>query len=173
MDLTAQLIVEDHLPKKSPEESPVNQIGYSERQIGWDIVGDAGSSEKIEFIDPVVSHKAEDDHKHASWNEVSVKIGKPHQLYDLSVSFTNTVLVICHQLIRFALGYFHTSLFLISLADVHQLIGVTQPDERNQNWWEYEHQRFLLNDTERMAVVVVVYQGLNSNRHKAGGEEHA
>ena len=33
MNLASQLIIEDYLPEKSPEKSPVNQIRYSERQI--------------------------------------------------------------------------------------------------------------------------------------------
>ena len=53
-----------------------------------------------------------------------------------------------------------------------ELVGVDEPDERNQHCREDEHEGLLLDDAEGVAVVVLVHDGLYGDGHEAGREEH-
>jgi len=171
--LALELVVEEDLSTESPEEGEVQQAHDFVGEGHGDVVGGAGTVQQVVLVHPVVCAHSDQDGHGSGWDQVHVEESKPHHLQDLGVPLAHTVLVVSHEKVGLLLGHELSALVQPALELVRQLVGVDEPDERHQHRGEDEHEGLLLDNAERVGVVVLVHEGFHSDGHEAGREEHA
>lgn len=129
------------------------------------------SSQQVEFVDPVVQAETNNWDEGPKRNQRGVQVSKPQSLYYLSVPFTHIVRIVFHQLVSLSLGQILLAVVEFSFDDLDDLEGVDQPEQRDKEGVEEEHDSLLLDDPVGMRVVVFVLDGFDSEGHDGGGEE--